>query len=87
MQHKANVLEVASNAFGEERNNFLGGLYDELARKDWEERSALLGSGFDIDKEASKLSEVVLRQARALFDTMFRNAGSKSAQNGNTWTS
>eukprot|EP00973_Karenia_brevis_P043628 6044607-Karenia_brevis.AAC.1 len=71
MQHKANVLEVAANSFSEKRYPLLGGLYDDVARKHWEERSAMLGDRFHIEDEAAKLSEELLRRARALHDVLF----------------
>eukprot|EP00973_Karenia_brevis_P050984 7080091-Karenia_brevis.AAC.1 len=63
MVHKANVLEVAANSFAEKKFPLLGVLYDELARKHWEERSALMGASFRIGEEAEKLSEEILRRA------------------------
>eukprot|EP00973_Karenia_brevis_P077186 10718860-Karenia_brevis.AAC.1 len=42
-----------------------------MSRKHWEERSALMGTSFRIGEEAEKLSEEILRRARALHEVLF----------------
>ena len=95
--HKKNVVRIAANARSEERRALLGVLYDELARyglfqfhhslvffclrKEWEDRSAVLGDEFSIVKVMSSVSDDILRRARALHDTMFGATGKRVTPN------
>eukprot|EP00973_Karenia_brevis_P027948 3849555-Karenia_brevis.AAC.1 len=69
MKHKSIVLEVAHTARSEQRMSLLGVIYDEIARKEWDEKSSRLRMAFKIDEAAGCLSEEILRRARKLHDT------------------
>eukprot|EP00973_Karenia_brevis_P064743 8994338-Karenia_brevis.AAC.1 len=72
MEHKRVVLDVAALAGQESRRALLAVLYDEHVRKSWEEKTGPLGESFDLAKEASRMSDDILRWARADHDWMFR---------------
>lgn len=69
MRHKACVSEIFLTAAAEGRQQMLGTLYDDLARKEWEDRSAKLGTAFDLPAAAAKIDVETLRRARALCDS------------------
>ena len=51
--------QVCLTAGGEDRRALLGVLYNELAQERWESRS--ISTAFNLEAEATKLDEVVLR--------------------------
>ena len=82
IKHKLIVCEIAANAHTHKRKPLLGVLYDEIARKEWEDRAGKLGAAFDISLAASTLSEDTLRRARDLHDVLFAAMVPKGTSSG-----
>ena len=70
MKHKLVVCEIAANAVAEGRMPLLGVLFDEEARKEWEDLSGKLGAAFDIEAAIGARTEELLRKARVLHDSL-----------------
>eukprot|EP00973_Karenia_brevis_P091852 12409470-Karenia_brevis.AAC.1 len=83
IRHKRNCLEIAANAPAGKRRQLLGVIYDELARKEWEDKSAKLGSRFDINMVAGVVCGDILRRAKDEHDRMF-GAGERNAPHHNS---
>ena len=66
------VPQVAAKAAGEGRLPILAVLYDEMARKRWEDLSGKLGGAFQVGDYISRLDERVLKDAVALYDQLFK---------------
>ena len=52
-----------------------------LCRREWEDKTAHLGARNDLVAAAGKLSDDVLRKARSVYDSMFKE-GKKKQDNG-----
>lgn len=63
--------QVASLAHTDGRKTLLAVLYDEAARREWEDTAGKLGEAFDVSARARHLSDDTLRRARALYDSLF----------------
>ena len=64
MQHKGVVLEIAVSAAAEDRLPVLAVIYDELVRKEWENKSGLLGEAFKIADRMAVEDETLLKRAK-----------------------
>ena len=64
MRHKQVVLEIAVSAATDERKPVLAVVYDELVRKEWENKSGLLGDAFAVATAMVSEDDVVLKRAK-----------------------
>ena len=64
MQHKQVVLEIAVSAAADEHKPVLAVVYDELVRKEWENKAGLLGDQFKVAEKMKFEDEVVLKRAK-----------------------
>ena len=64
MQHKQVVLEIAVNAAADDRKPVLAVVYDELVRKEWENKAGLLGEAFNVAAKMAVEDEVILKRAK-----------------------
>ena len=64
MQHKQVVLEIAVSAAADDRKPVLAIVYDELVRKEWENKAGLLGDAFSVAAKMASEDEVVLKRAK-----------------------
>eukprot|EP00973_Karenia_brevis_P027297 3763641-Karenia_brevis.AAC.1 len=87
VKHKLVVAEIATEAVAEGRRPILGVIYDEIARKEWEEKSAQLGKKFDVNGACEAATEKLLRRARIQHDRMFGAPTVKSSTNSQSWSS
>ena len=67
------VLQVAAKAAGEGRRPILAVLYDEMARRKWEDLSGKLGGSFQVADYVGRLDERVLKDTGTLYDQLFRH--------------
>jgi len=96
--HKNICLQVAQRAPLSKRKAWLGSVYDALARQKWADLS-MASESFDVNAAATRLDEVLLRQAEAMFDASQETSkqypqrgakgdkGSSSGGKGNSWQS
>eukprot|EP00973_Karenia_brevis_P010617 1438439-Karenia_brevis.AAC.1 len=87
IKHKLVVAEVATEAVAEVRRPISGVIYDEIARKEWEEKSAQLGKKFDVSSACVAATKKLLRRARIQHDRMFGAPTAKSSTNSQSWSS
>ena len=71
MRHKSVVAEVAGDAGRTGRRLELAVLYDDIARRYWDEMSSKLGARFEIDKRVGVRDEEVYRRALLKHDAIF----------------
>ena len=64
MQHNQVVLEIAVSAAADERKPVLAVIYDEMVRKEWENKAGLLGEAFKVADKMACEDEVVLKRAK-----------------------
>ena len=64
MRHKQVVLEIAVSAATDERKPVLAVVYDELVRKEWENKSGLLGDALSVATAMVSEDDVVLKRAK-----------------------
>eukprot|EP00973_Karenia_brevis_P039362 5434598-Karenia_brevis.AAC.1 len=82
MKHKDIVSEIALTAYVEKRSPLLGVLYDEIIRKEWEDKAAKMQSSFDANRAAMKRNEDALRRARSLHDVLMNKSPSSAYERG-----
>ena len=70
-------MEVAVSGAAKNRGTLLGVLYDEVARKEWENKAGLMGASFKIADAAKAVDDDVLRRAGTLYDLLFANVPCK----------
>ena len=66
------VFQVAAKAVPRGYRLLLAVLYDELARKKWEDLSDKLGENFQVGEFTGVVDEVLLKDAEALHATLFK---------------
>ena len=64
MQYKQVVLEIGMGAAAEDRKPVLAIIYDEMVRKEWENKAGMLGDGFEVSDRMAQEDEVILKRAR-----------------------
>ena len=79
MQHKQVVLEIAVSC-GDDHKPVLAVVYDEMVRKEWENKAGLLGDAFKVADKTAVEDEVVLKRAKRDKETWWKDqqAWSKS---------
>ena len=68
MAHKDVVFQVAAQAPSKGRRQWLGIIYDELARRDWAERTFSGDSKLDVNVASLELCTKLLNKAELVFD-------------------
>ena len=84
MQHKQVVLEIAVSC-ADDHKPVLAVVYDEMVRKEWENKAGLLGDAFKVADKTAVEDEVVLKRAKRDKETWSDRVSSGSNRAAPGW--